>query len=50
MTSWVRALAIGAGAVVASWAVLAVLAARLPPGVLRELAGILPSCVRRRAH
>ena len=30
---------------VASWALLAVLAARLPAGVLRELAGFLPACV-----
>lgn len=28
-----------------SWVMLAVLAARLPPGPLRELAGFLPACV-----
>src|SRR5256885_1848330 len=28
-----------------SWTLLAVLAVRLPPGVLRDLAGFLPACV-----
>lgn len=46
MNGWVRALAVGAGMLVASWVVLVVLAARLPPGVLRELAGFLPNCVK----
>ena len=31
---------------VTSWVVLVVLAGRLPPGVLRELAGFLPNCVK----
>jgi uncharacterized membrane protein YkvA (DUF1232 family) len=31
--------------VVASWGVLVVLAARLPPGLLKELAAFLPGCV-----
>ncbi len=31
--------------VVASWGVLVVLARRLPPGVLKDLAGFLPACV-----
>jgi uncharacterized membrane protein YkvA (DUF1232 family) len=31
--------------VIASWAGLAILAARLPPGLLRDLAGFLPACV-----
>jgi uncharacterized membrane protein YkvA (DUF1232 family) len=30
---------------VASWALLVILAARLPPGLLRDLAGFLPACV-----
>jgi len=30
----------------ASWALLVVLASRLPPGLLRELAGLLPNCVK----
>ena len=44
--TWVRALVVGAAVLVASWAVLVVLAARLPPGTARELAGFLPNCVR----
>ena len=40
-----RLLLFGFGALVASWGLLAVLASRLPPGVLRELAGFLPACV-----
>jgi uncharacterized membrane protein YkvA (DUF1232 family) len=46
MNGWIRALALAAGVLVASWAMLVVLAARLPPGVLRELAGFLPNCVK----
>jgi uncharacterized membrane protein YkvA (DUF1232 family) len=41
----VRALLIALAMLVGSWAVLVVLAARLPPGLLRELAGFLPACV-----
>ena len=40
-----RLLLFGFGGLVGSWALLAVLASRLPPGVLRELAGFLPACV-----
>jgi uncharacterized membrane protein YkvA (DUF1232 family) len=46
MNGWIRALALGAGLLVASWILLVVLAARLPPGVPRELAGFLPNCVK----
>lgn len=46
MNGWVRALAIGGGMLIASWVLLVVLAARLPPGVLKELAGLLPNCVK----
>lgn len=35
---------IGLAAVLASWALLIVLAHRLPDGTLKELAGFLPSC------
>jgi uncharacterized membrane protein YkvA (DUF1232 family) len=38
-------LTVGTGAVLLSWALLVVLARRLPPGVLRDLAGFLPACV-----
>jgi len=44
--SWLRALVLAAAVVVVSWGVLIVLARRLPPGVARDLAGFLPSCVR----
>jgi uncharacterized membrane protein YkvA (DUF1232 family) len=37
---------VAAATVVASWGLLVVLASRLPPGVLRELAAFLPNCVR----
>ena len=40
-----RLLIFGVAGLLASWTVLAVLAARLPPGVLRDLAGFLPACV-----
>jgi uncharacterized membrane protein YkvA (DUF1232 family) len=43
-----RALVVTAVTVVvvlASWGLLVVLAKRLPPGLLRDLAGLLPACV-----
>jgi uncharacterized membrane protein YkvA (DUF1232 family) len=43
--SWLIGLAIAAGCVVASWALLLLLARRLPPGVLRDLAAFIPDCV-----
>ena len=43
--SWLRWLAPGAILIVASWALLVVLARRLPPGVLKDLATVLPACV-----
>lgn len=39
------ALLIAAVALVASWAVLVLLARRLPPGLLRDIAAFLPACV-----
>jgi uncharacterized membrane protein YkvA (DUF1232 family) len=52
--TWSTAVAVGAGVVVLSWALLVVLARRLPPGLPRELARFLPACVttvrRLRAH
>ena len=51
---WLRWVLIGAALLVASWAVMIVLARRLPPGVLRDLASFLPACVtamrRLRKH
>jgi uncharacterized membrane protein YkvA (DUF1232 family) len=44
--SWLRVLLISAAVLACSWAVLIVLASRLPAGTLKELAGFLPNCVR----
>ena len=41
----IRALAIGVGVIAATWIVLIVLARRLPPGLARDLARLLPDCV-----
>ena len=46
MTGWARWVVLGGAVLLASWALLVVLASRLPPGVLRELAGFLPNCVK----
>ena len=40
-----RLLLIGVGVLVTSWALLVVLAARLPEGTLKELASFLPDCL-----
>ena len=49
-----RLLLIGVGVLLASWALLVVLATRLPEGTLKELASFLPDCVttvrRLRKH
>ena len=42
---WWTWLLVGVGLLVSSWALLVVLAARLPEGSLKELAGFLPDCV-----
>ena len=51
---WLTLLGVGVGVVLLSWAVLVLLARRLPPGTARELARFLPACataVRRlRRH
>jgi uncharacterized membrane protein YkvA (DUF1232 family) len=41
----VQVLVIGAAVLVASWALLVVLARRLPPGLMKDLATVLPACV-----
>ena len=41
----IRLLIIACIAVVVSWGLMALLASRLPGGVLRDLAGFLPACV-----
>jgi uncharacterized membrane protein YkvA (DUF1232 family) len=40
-----RAVLIAISVLVSSWALLAVLAAMLPPGMLKDLAAFLPACV-----
>jgi len=44
--TWLTTAIIAAGWLLCSWVVLIMVARRLPPGVLRELAGFLPNCVR----
>ena len=41
---WIRIALVGVAMVLATWAVLVLLARRLPPGLLKDLAGILPAC------
>src|SRR4051794_14237075 len=43
--SWLQGTLIALGVIVLSWAALIVLARTLPPGALKDLAGVLPSCV-----
>jgi uncharacterized membrane protein YkvA (DUF1232 family) len=45
MPDWLTWLLVAAGLLVASWALLVVLARRLPPGPLRELVRFVPDCV-----
>lgn len=45
-----RGVLLALAAVVASWAVLVVLAARLPPGLPKDLAAFLPACVTLLRH
>jgi uncharacterized membrane protein YkvA (DUF1232 family) len=42
---WLRWLGAAAGVLVATWMLLVVLARRLPPGLLKDLASVLPACV-----
>jgi uncharacterized membrane protein YkvA (DUF1232 family) len=43
--NWLVGLGIAVGCLVASWSVLLLLARRLPPGILRDLAAFIPDCV-----
>jgi uncharacterized membrane protein YkvA (DUF1232 family) len=52
-SEWLRWLLLGLALLALSWTVLVLLARRLPPGTLKELAGFLPNCVtmiRRLRH
>jgi uncharacterized membrane protein YkvA (DUF1232 family) len=42
---YVQWIALGLALLVATWALMFVLARRLPPGLARDLAGVLPACV-----
>jgi uncharacterized membrane protein YkvA (DUF1232 family) len=43
--NWLIGLGAAVACVVASWAVLVLLARRLPPGIMRDLAAFIPDCV-----
>jgi len=45
VTGWLRAVLVAVALTVATWALLVVLARRLPPGLLRDLASFVPDCV-----
>lgn len=45
MAGWVTSLLAALAVLAGSWLALGVLAARLPPGILKDLAGFLPACV-----
>ncbi|MFB9356841.1 YkvA family protein [Actinoplanes nipponensis] len=45
MHDWLIGLGIALACLIASWALLLVLARRLPPGILRDLAAFIPDCV-----
>jgi len=45
MRDWLVGLGIALACLIASWGVLLLLARRLPPGILRDLAAFIPDCV-----
>jgi uncharacterized membrane protein YkvA (DUF1232 family) len=45
MSGWLRAVLLALALMVGSWALLVLLARRLPPGLLRDLASIVPDGV-----
>jgi uncharacterized membrane protein YkvA (DUF1232 family) len=54
VTGWLRAVLVAGVLMVGTWALLVLLARRLPPGLLRDLASFVPDCVttvrRLRRH
>ena len=42
MGGWLRALLLAVALMVGTWALLVLVARRLPPGLLRDVAGFLP--------
>lgn len=45
MRDWLVGLGVAVALLAASWALLILLARRLPPGILRDLAAFIPDCV-----
>ncbi|MEV1286503.1 DUF1232 domain-containing protein [Micromonospora sp. NPDC049679] len=45
MRNWLLGLSIAVLCVLLSWALLVMLARRLPPGIMRDLAAFIPDCV-----
>jgi len=45
MRHWLIGSGVAVGCVLVSWLLLIVLARRLPPGILRDLAAFIPDCV-----
>jgi len=45
VSDWLTGLGIAIALLLASWGLLIVLAKRLPPGILRDLAAFIPDCV-----
>jgi len=45
VTGWLRAVLVAVALMVGTWALLVLLARRLPPGLLRDLASFMPDCV-----
>jgi uncharacterized membrane protein YkvA (DUF1232 family) len=45
VTGWLRAVLVAGALMVSTWALLVLLARRLPPGLLRDLASVVPDCV-----
>jgi uncharacterized membrane protein YkvA (DUF1232 family) len=45
MRSWLTGLGIAVACLLACWGLLVLLARRLPPGIMRDLAAFIPDCV-----
>jgi uncharacterized membrane protein YkvA (DUF1232 family) len=45
VSDWLRVIVVGLAVLAASYTLLAVLARRLPPGVLRDLVAFIPACL-----
>ncbi|MCW3819999.1 DUF1232 domain-containing protein [Micromonospora sp. DR5-3] len=45
MRDWLAGLGVAVACLLASWALLVLLARRLPPGILRDLAAFVPDCL-----